>query len=113
MEGVAGDCQHRLPIALGVVQAIQKVNATRARRSQTHAEPAGVLCVAARRESRRFFMPDLDEAQLILMRSKRLEDPVYPIAGKSKNDIDAPIDKPFQQDICNRFRHEFSWYSSW
>ena len=84
VEGVAGDRQHRLAVALGVVQAVQQVDAARARGRQADAEAAGVLGVAARGERRRLLVPHLDEADLVLVRAQRLEDAVDAVAGKAE-----------------------------
>ena len=52
VEGVAGDREHRLAVALGVVQAVEQVDAARAGGRQADAEASGELGVAARRRRR-------------------------------------------------------------
>jgi len=37
-------------------------------------------------------MPDLDELQLVLMGTQRLEDSIDTVAGKSKNSVYTPLD---------------------
>ena len=61
-----GNGENRLAISFGVVQPIQKVNASRARGRQTDAQFARVLGVCARHERRRFFMANLNEPNPIL-----------------------------------------------
>ena len=63
----AGDRQHRRPIHLGVVEAIQEVNASRPGGRQTYPEFARVLGIAAGHEGGCFFVPHVDEANLVLM----------------------------------------------
>ena len=59
-----GDGQHRLAVELGVVQAVEQMNAARAGSRQADAELAGVLGIGAGHERRRFFVAHLDEADL-------------------------------------------------
>ena len=66
VEGVPGDRQHRLAVALGVVQAVEQVDAAGAGGRQADAEPAGVLGVAAGGEGGRLLVPHLDELDLVL-----------------------------------------------
>ena len=48
-----GDRQHRLAVELGVVEAVQQMDAAGARGREADAEPAGELGVGAGREGRR------------------------------------------------------------
>ena len=68
VEGVAGDGEDRLAVALGVVQAVEQVNAAGAGGGQADAEAAGVLGVAAGGEGGGLLVPHLDEPQLVLVR---------------------------------------------
>ena len=62
----AGERQHRCAVHLGVVQSVQQMNASGPRGRQTHTQPPGKFCVAARHECRRLFVAYLDEANLVL-----------------------------------------------
>mgnify|MGYP000020595415 CR=1 FL=1 len=59
--GVAGEGQHGLVVALGVVEAVGQVDAAGARCGQADAEPAGELSVATGGERGRLLVADLDE----------------------------------------------------
>src|SRR5438552_1929969 len=71
---VAGDGQDRLAVHLGVIQAIEEVDAARAAGSQAATQPAGVLGIAAGHERRRFLVPHLQEANPVLARPQRFHD---------------------------------------
>lgn len=47
-----------------------------------------------------FFMADLNETNLVLVLAKRLHHPVDAVAGKSEDDLHAPIDEGFDENIC-------------
>ena len=84
VKGVTGNGEHRLAIALGVVQPIQQVNSARTRSRQAHAKPARVFGVAASRESGGFFMPNLNESDLVLPFRSDSKIPLTPSPGKPK-----------------------------
>ena len=68
MDVVAAELHHRqdrLPVELGVVQAVEQVQAAGAGGRQADAELAGELGVAARHEGGRLLVPRLDEADLV------------------------------------------------
>ena len=62
----AGDRQHRLVVELGVVDAVEQVDAAGPRGREADAELAGELRIGAGREGRGFLVPDLDEPDLVL-----------------------------------------------
>ena len=105
VEGVAGDRQHRLAVALGVVEAVEQVDAARPGRGQADAQPAGVLGVAAGGERGGLLVPHLDEADLVLVRAQRLEDAVDAVAGEAEDRVHAPVDQPLDQQIGDGLRH--------
>ena len=59
----------------------------------------GELGVAARHERRRFFVPHLDEADLVLPRAQRLHDAVDAVAGQAEDDIDAPVEQGVDEHV--------------
>lgn len=54
------------------------------------------LRIAARHERRRFFVPDLDETDLVLPLAKRFDDPVHAVSGKAEYRIDTPVNQLFR-----------------
>ena len=96
----AGDRQHRLAVQLGVVEAVQQMNAAGAGGGQADAEPAGVLGVGAGHEGRGLLVPHLDEADLVLARAQRLHDAVDAVAGKSEDHVDAPVQNGFDENVA-------------
>ena len=92
VEGMAGNREYRLTIALGVIQAIQKVNTSRSRGGNADSQAAGVLGITAGCKRRRLFMTDLDEFQFFRMGPECLKHSIDPISRKTKNDFYTPID---------------------
>ena len=78
-------------VELGVVEAVEQVDAAGAGGGEADAEPAGVLGVAAGHERRRLLVPHLDEADLVLALAQRLHDAVDAVAGQAEDDVDAPV----------------------
>ena len=94
-----GDGQHRLAVQLGVVQAVQQVDAARARGRQAHAQASGELGVAAGHERGGFFVPHMDETDLVLVRAQRFHDAVDPVAGESEDGVDTPVDEALDEVV--------------
>ena len=87
----AGDRQHRLAVQLGVVEAVEQMNAAGAGCAEADAQLAGVFGVGAGHEGRRLFVTHLDEADLVLAGAQGLHDSVDAVAGKSEDRVHAPI----------------------
>ena len=68
----AGDGEHRLAVELGVVEAVEQVDAAGPGGGEADAELAGPFGIGAGHEGRRFLVPHLDEADLVLARAQRL-----------------------------------------
>src|ERR1700761_7429715 len=81
------------------------MNASGTRGCDTHTEPVSELGVTAGHESSSFFMPHLDETNLVLRLAKSLHDAVNAIARKSENRIDIPIDECVHNHFCRSLRH--------
>ena len=62
----AGNGKNGLLIHLGVIKAVEQMNAAGTRGGETNTEPAGELRVRAGHECRRFLVPDVDKADLVL-----------------------------------------------
>jgi hypothetical protein len=76
----ARDGQHRLAVELGVVQAVEQVDATRTGRGQAHPEAPRELRVRARHEGGRLLVADLHEPDPVTARAQGLHDRVDPVA---------------------------------
>lgn len=83
------DGKHRLQVALCIIKSVEQMHTTWARGGAAHPKTPCVLCIAHGGEGRGLFMPHLDELQLVLMRSQRLEEPVHSISGKAKHRINS------------------------
>src|SRR5690348_3959447 len=70
-----------------------------------HTQSSRELRITASRESRRFFMPHLDEFQLILVVTQSFENPVNAIAWQTEDSIDAPVGQPLEQKFGNSRSH--------
>ena len=105
VESVPRDREYRLPIALGIVEPIEQMDASGSRRRETDSEPARVLRVAARCERGRFLVSHLHEGDLLLPRAQCFEDAVDPVTGKSEDRIDAPFDEPVDEQIGDGVCH--------
>ena len=83
-------------------------------RGTANAEPAGVFGVAGGRKGSRFLVPDLDEFQLVLVRSQRLKEAVNTVPWISENRIHAPFNQPFDNQVGNCLCHHLSLFgTSW
>ena len=93
----AGYCQHRLFVELGVVQAVQQVDSTRAGGCNTHSQAPGVLGISTGHESGSFLMTYLNELNLVLGLSKCLDNPVHAVARQSEHNFHAPVEQTIHQ----------------
>ena len=84
VEGVAGDRQHRLAVALGVVEAVEQVDAAGAGGGHAHAQAAGELGIAAGGKGRRLLVTHLDESHLVLCVRKASKIPLTPSPGSRR-----------------------------
>ncbi len=105
VEGVAGDCEHRLSVALGIVEPVEQMDAAGSRRRQADAQPASEFRVAAGGKCRRLLVAHLDESDAILPGAQRFEDTVHAIAGKSEDGVHIPLDESFDEEVGGGLRH--------
>ena len=96
---MAGDREHRLPVQLRVVKAIEQMNAAGPRGGEADAEPAGVLGIAAGHEGGRLFVPNLDKANLSCRLRSASMMPLMPSPGKSEDYVNAPTLERVNQDV--------------
>ena len=92
------DRQHWCLVEPGVVQAVQQVNRSRARGGEAHSEPACVLRVSACRERCRLFVPDVHEADAVLVLAQALDHAVDAVAGKAEDHLHAEVGEALDQD---------------
>jgi hypothetical protein len=102
--------EHGLAIAFRIVQAVQQVDAAGARSREAHTKAARVLGIAASCKRSTFFVPNLDELDCLLMRSKRFKDSVDAVARKAEDRFDSPINLSLDQQVCYCFRHAYPSY---
>src|SRR5665213_12381 len=102
---VARNGEHRLAIALGIVESVEQMDAARPGRRETYTQSARVLGIAACSERSRLLVSHLNERDLLLPGAQRLEDAVDPVTGKSENRVNAPCDEPFDEEIGDRVCH--------
>ncbi len=101
----AGDGDDRLAVKLGVVQAVQQVNAARSRRGYTAAELARELGVGARHEGRCLLVTHLDESDLFLALAQGFDDAVYAIARDAEYRIHPPLVQGFNEHVRRGHGH--------
>src|SRR4051794_18252250 len=65
VEGVSGDREHWLSVALGVVEAVQQMNSARPRGGETNAQTPRELGITASGECGCSLVPHLNELQLV------------------------------------------------
>ncbi|HSC30542.1 MAG TPA: hypothetical protein VLD17_02370 [Gemmatimonadaceae bacterium] len=97
VERVSRDRQHRLSIALRVIEPVQQMYAARPGSGQAHAKTTRVLGIATRGKCGGLFVANLYEPDPALACSQRFEDAVDPVARESKDRVDPPIDESFDQ----------------
>ena len=109
--GHSGDCEHRLPVELRIVQTVQQVDAAGSGGGDTDAEAAREFGIPACHECGSFFVPHLNEAHGIALLPERLHDPVDAVTWQAKDCVDAPFLKNVDENVCCRLSHVFSWIS--
>lgn len=104
----AGDGQYRGVVELGVVQAVEQVQAARSRRRQAHPQPPSGLGVARGHERGGFLVLHEDEADPVLVAAQPLHDPVDAIAGDPEDGVDPPVDEPLNEQLGRDLLHDLS-----
>ena len=69
------------------------------------AQPPGEFGIPARRKRGRLLVPHLDEAEFLLIGAERLKEAVDAVARVAEDDLDAPVDQSFDEQIRCGFRH--------
>jgi hypothetical protein len=105
---VAGDGQHRLPVQLGVVEAVEEVQPARTGGGQADPQAPRPAGVPGGHEGGGLFVADLDEADLVLAPAQGLHDPVDPVSGEAEDHLDAPFPEPLYHHVARRARHPLS-----
>ena len=101
----AGDREHRHVIELGVVEAVEQVDAAGAGRGQADADLPGRLGVGGRHERGGLLVVDQHELHPVLMAAEALHDPVDAVARDPEDGVHAPVCEPLDQslgcDLCH------------
>jgi hypothetical protein len=92
------DARHGGP-ELGIVEPVEKMDAAGAGCRDANTEPAGPLGVATSHEGGRLLVPDLNEADAILLLAQGLDDPVDPVTGDAEDHFDAPVEQGFDENV--------------
>src|SRR5690349_17909306 len=91
--------QHGLPVEFGVIEAVEEVNAARARSCQAHSEPARPFGVAAGHEGRGLLVANLNEPDLLLTLAEGFDDSIDAVAGNSEYDFHAPMNQSVDEHV--------------
>ena len=102
---LTGDGQHRRPVHLGVVEAVEQVDRPRAAGGDADAQPPGVLGVGARVERGGLLVADLDEPDPVFDHPEAFHEPVDPVAGQAEDRVDSPVRQPIEQHVRRGLRH--------
>src|SRR5258708_236297 len=81
-------------------------------RRKTATEAPRVLCIRARHEGRRLLVPHLYKTNIVLSLSEGFDDAVEPVAGHSKDRVDAPAEHPLDQQVRRIHRHKLNLVES-
>ncbi len=92
VKGMAGDGQHRLAVALGVVEAVEQMYSAGPRSGHADAEPVGEFGITAGRKGGRLLVADLNKPQLVLIVAEGFKDGVNAISREAENGVHTPID---------------------
>jgi hypothetical protein len=90
---------HRLVIQFRVVQAVEQVDRTRARRRHAAPHLTGELRVRARHERAHLLVPWLDELRVAPCPAEGAEHPVDPVARVPEDPVDSPFAEPLQYEV--------------
>jgi hypothetical protein len=93
--------EHRHVIVLRIVEAVEQMDRTRARRAETDAEFARELRVRGRHERRLLFMPHLHEFEPVGGPVDRGDDAVDAVARIAVDAPNAPRKEAFDQEIAD------------
>jgi hypothetical protein len=92
-------------VELGVVQAVEQVDAARAGGGQADPDLAGRLGVAAGHERGRLLVVNEHEPHLVLVAAQPLHDPVDAVAGQAEDGVHSPVGQSFDQQLGRDFVH--------
>src|SRR5438552_10770857 len=95
VKGMAGDGEHRLAVALGVIPDVEQMNAARPGGCQAHSQAARELGVTHRRKGCGFLVPHLDEPDFLLAGAQGFKYAVNSISRQAKDRVYAPIYQAF------------------
>jgi hypothetical protein len=95
-----GDGENWLAVELGVVQAVEQVDAAGSGGRHAHAEPPRPLGIGTGVECSRLLVPHLDEADAILAGPQRLHDSVDAVSRHAEDDVHPPFDQRLHKHVA-------------
>ena len=102
---LADDREDGRVVELGVVEAVQQVDRTRAGGGDAAAELVGELRVPAGHEGRHLLVARLDELGVAVSAVEGPEEAVDPVAGVAVHAVDARLAQALQHVVRNQLRH--------
>lgn len=102
---LAHDGNDRHMVKLGVVQAVEEVDGTRARGRRAHADLAGELGVSDRFECGHLLVPGLDEPWLVLRASPGGKQAADAVTGVGEDMVNVPFAQSLQNEVGYLDRH--------
>ena len=100
----AGNRQHRLAVEFRIIETVEQMDAAGARSGEAHTQAPGPLGIGAGIERRCFFVSHLDETDLVLASTQRLDDAVDAVARDAEDRVNFPFEQSFDQYVgcCGR-----------
>ena len=92
MELQPSDREHRLSVEFCVIEPVEQMNSPGTRSCQTDSHLAGEFGIPTGHERGGFLVANLYKSNLLLMRTKRLHNPVDSITREPEDDFHTPID---------------------
>src|SRR5690348_889741 len=103
---VTGYRQDRLAIQLGVIQPIQKMDASRTGGGHANSKLSGIFRIRTSHEGGRLLMPNLNKPDLLFARAQGFHDSVNSITRQAKNHFNAPVQKSIKKNISSSISHK-------
>ena len=103
-----GQGQHWLSVQLRIIESVKKMDPSRSRCRQTHAQFSGELSISASHEGRRFFVSALHKADLVLAGPQGLHDAVDAVSRQAENDLYIPVNQRFDENIGRGCSHSIT-----
>lgn len=103
---LADDGKDRLVIHARIVETGDQVGCARPGRGDADAKLTAELGVSRRHERGHFFVPRLNELDLVFSPGQRSEDAIDAVAGIAEHSSHAPAVEPRHQEVADSFGHD-------